>query len=197
MTGLEKMKSQILEEAKSSAKEILDQARTEAEKIKAEARERAEAQCARISEKSQAEVKTMEERSVSSCGLQRRKALLEAKQEVISAVLDKAYVQLTGADDQTYFDMIRKMLRKFVPAQKGEICFSARDLERMPKGFEDEIKEIAKEKGGELSLSKASREVEGGFVLIYGGIEENCTFKAMFSSRRDELADIVHALLFS
>ena len=175
MTGLEKMKSQILEEAQSSAKEILDNARSEAEKIKAEARERAEAQCGRISEKSQAEVKTLEERSVSSCGLQRRKALLEAKQEVISAVLDKAYEKLTGADDETYFDIIRKMLRKFVPAQKG----------------------IAKEKGGELNLSKESREVEGGFVLIYGGIEENCTFKAMFSSRRDELADKVHALLFS
>ena len=197
MTGLEKMKSQILEEAQSSAKEILDNARSEAEKIKAEARERAEAQCGRISEKSQAEVKTLEERSVSSCGLQRRKALLEAKQEVISAVLDKAYEKLTGADDETYFDIIRKMLRKFVPAQKGEISFSARDLERMPKGFEDEIKEIAKEKGGELNLSKESREVEGGFVLIYGGIEENCTFRAMFSSRRDELADKVHALLFS
>ena len=99
MTGLEKMKSQILEEAQSSAKEILDNARSEAEKIKAEARERAEAQCGRISEKSQAEVKTLEERSVSSCGLQRRKALLEAKQEVISAVLDKAYEKLTGAEE--------------------------------------------------------------------------------------------------
>ena len=197
MTGLEKMQSQILSEAESSAKEILDQAKKEAEGIVEEARKRAEAECRRISEKSEAEVKGLEERAVSSSDLQRRKELLQAKQEVISQMLDQAYESLLCADEKDYFDMLRKMLRKFVLPQEGEICFSKEDLERMPKGFQEEIQAIAKEKGGALALSEEVRSVQGGFVLIYGGIEENCTFKAMFSSRRDELADKVHALLFS
>ncbi len=197
MTGLEKMQSQILSEAESSAKEILDQAKKEAEGIVEEARKRAEAECRRISEKSEAEVKGLEERAVSSSDLQRRKELLQAKQEVISQMLDQAYESLLCADEKDYFDMLRKMLRKFVLPQEGEICFSKEDLERMPKGFQEEIQAIAKEKGGALALSEEVRSVRGGFVLIYGGIEENCTFRAMFNSKKDELSDKVHALLFS
>ena len=197
MTGLEKMQSQILSEAESSAKEILDQAKKEAEGIVEEARQRAEAECRRISEKSEAEVKGLEERAVSSSDLQRRKELLQAKQEVISQMLDQAYESLLCADEKDYFDMLRKMLRKFVLPQEGEICFSKEDLERMPKGFQEEIQAIAKEKGGALALSEEVRSVQGGFVLIYGGIEENCTFRAMFNSKKDELSDKVHALLFS
>ena len=197
MTGLEKMQSQILSEAESSAKEILDQAKKEAEGIVEEARKRAEAECRRISEKSEAEVKGLEERAVSSSDLQRRKELLQAKQEVISQMLDQAYESLLCAVEKDYFDMLRKMLRKFVLPQEGEICFSKEDLERMPKGFQEEIQAIAKEKGGALALSEEVRSVRGGFVLIYGGIEENCTFRAMFNSKKDELSDKVHALLFS
>lgn len=197
MTGLEKMQSQILSEAESSAKEILDQAKKEAEGIVEEARKRAEAECRRISEKSEAEVKGLEERAVSSSDLQRRKELLQAKQEVISQMLDQAYESLLCADEKDYFDMLRKMLRKFVLPQEGKICFSKEDLERMPKGFQEEIQAIAKEKGGALALSEEVRSVRGGFVLIYGGIEENCTFRAMFNSKKDELSDKVHALLFS
>lgn len=197
MTGLEKMKSQILEEAQSAANEILENAQKEADRIKKEAKEQAEAACGHISRQLEAEVKALEERAVSSCALQRRKALLEAKQEVISQVIEAAYETLMQAEDNTYFDMLRKMLHKFVLPQEGEICFSKEDLERMPVGFEEEIKGIARDKGGTLTLAKEPGNVSGGFILVYGGIEENCTFRAMFNSQRDELSDKVHALLFS
>ena len=54
-------------------------------------------------------------------------------------MLDQAYESLLCADEKDYFDMLRKMLRKFVLPQEGEICFSKEDLERMPKGFQEEI----------------------------------------------------------
>lgn len=197
MTGLEKMQSQILEEARKNADEILKQAEMEGAEIREEAKNRAQAECARILEKSRIEVKNTEERAVSSCALQRRKVLLETKQEIIAQVLEKAYETLTEADEETYFQIIRKMLKKYASGQEGEICFSQRDMERMPKGFEEEIQAIAREKGGLLTLSKETREISGGFVLLYGGIEENCSFQAMFNSRKDELSDKVHEILFS
>ena len=53
-------------------------------------------------------------------------------------------------------------------------------------------------KGGKLTLLKEGNDtIRGGFVLLYGGIEENCTFKAMFDSKKGELSDKVHVLLFS
>lgn len=197
MTGLEKMKSQILDEANRSAGEILEQAKKEADAVMAEARKNAEAECQRISEKSEADAESLKGRAESSCDLQKRKAVLKAKQEVISEILKCAYKKMLASDTETYFDIIRKMLNKYVLPEEGEICFSSDDKKRMPDGFEKEIAAIAAAKGGKLIVSKEERNIQGGFVLIYGGIEENCTFKAMFDSRRGELSDKVHALLFS
>ena len=38
--------------------------------------------------------------------------------------------------------------------------------------------------------------MDGGFLLVYGGIEENCTIRAVFDSKREELSDHVNRLLF-
>ena len=197
MTGLEKMQSQILDEARRSADEILEQARSEAQEMKEEAGKAAQEKSSRILEKSRTEVKNIEERALSSCALQKRQVLLEAKQEIIAQILEKAYYTLVEADKDTYFGIIRKMLGKYAAGQAGEICFSKKDLDRMPEGFEKEIQEIAEKNGGTLVLSKEPRKMSGGFVLIYGGIEENCSFRAMFNSRKDELSDEVHKILFS
>ena len=184
MTGLEKMQSQILDEARRSADEILEQAEKEAGEIREEAGKSAQAESSRILEKSRAEVKNIQERTLSSCALQRRQILLEAKQEIIARILENAYHTLIEADEDTYFRIIRKMLEKYTAGQAGEICFSERDLGRMPEGFEKEIQEIAGKNGGTLVLSKEPRKISGGFVLVYGGIE-------------DELSDEVHKILFS
>ena len=39
--------------------------------------------------------------------------------------------------------------------------------------------------------------MEGGFVLVYGGVEQNCSFAALFDAARDSLQDKLHALLFA
>lgn len=197
MTGLEKMQSQILDEARRSADEILEQARREAQETREEAEKKAQAESSRILGKTQTELKNIQERTISSCALQRRQILLEAKQEIIAQILEKAYHTLIEADEDTYFRIIRKMLGKYAAGQAGEICFSERDLKRMPEGFEKEIQEIAEKNGGTLVLSKEPRKISGGFVLAYGGIEENCSFRAMFHTRKDELSDEVHKILFS
>lgn len=197
MTGLEKMISQILEEATNTADSQIAGAKEEAAKIAEEARAEAEKLSADISKQSEADIATYMERIKSSADLQRRTALLQAKQEVIAQVLDKAYEALNGKSDEEYFDLIRKMLDKFVLDSEGDIYFSEADLKRMPSGFEKEIEAVAEKKGGKLTLSKASKEIENGFILVYGGIEENCTFRSLFNTQRDVLQDKVHQELFA
>lgn len=197
MSGLEKMKSQILDEANHSAEEQIAKAKAEAEKIMNAAKAEAEAESLKISQKSEAEVKTHAERIKSSCDMQRKKAFLQAKQEIIGNVLAQAYDKVLNLDDEAYFAMIHKILVKYVQTGDGSIYFSEKDLKRMPAGFETEIQETAKSKGGTLTLSKEPKEMTGGFILVYGGIEENCTMKAMFDARRDELSDHVYGLLFA
>lgn len=64
-------------------------------------------------------------------------------------------------------------------------------------GFEAVIQKAAEAKGGSLTLMEEPKKIDGGFVLVYGGVEENCTFHALFAEKKDELSDKVHAMLFS
>lgn len=197
MTGLDKMINQILEEANSSAKatvekarqvsaEIMDAARTEAEKLEKE-----------MASKSAGDIAGYKERAVSANDFKRRTAILKAKQEVIAGVLSKAYTSIIEKDDAAYFDIIRKMLGEFAHAEDGIVYFSPKDAARLPEGFAAEAAQIAAEKGGSLKISEDTRSIDGGFVLAYGGIEENCSVRALFDSRKDELQDKVQNLLFS
>ncbi len=197
MTGLEKMVSQIIDEAGELATQKVEAAQAKADEVVAVAKQEAETTKKEYSEQAQVDVTNYMDRVKSSVDLQRRTSILKAKQEVIEEVLDKAYNTLLEKSDEEYFEIIRLMLQKFVAKQKGEIYFSAKDIARMPKGIEEEIQGIAAAKGGELVLAKEAREIESGFVLVYGGIEENCTFKALFDTNKDRLQDQAHKELFA
>ena len=181
MSGLENMKRQILDEANHSAEEQISKARTKAEEILREAREQVEEQSAVMAKKSEDETKDYAQRIASSSEMQRKQALLQAKQEVIQEVLNKAF---------------QKLLETYALPQEGTIYFSAADLARMPQKFEDVIEQTAQKKGGHLVVSKEPKDMDGGFVLVYGGIEENCTIRAMFHTKQDELSDVVQKILF-
>ena len=196
MTGLEKITSQIQEEAKDSAAKKLEAAKKEADEILAEAKKACEAMEAEAAEKDALLKTNYESRAKSSAEQQRRTALLRAKQEIIADVIEDAYVTLKKKDAKGYFLTMEKILKTYALAEDGEIYFSKEDLARMPADFEKKIKAAAKEKGGSLVLKKEPKAIADGFVLVYGGIEENCTLRALFDAKRDQLQDQVNAILF-
>ena len=197
MTGLDKMKSQILDEAKAAAEDKIAEAKAQAEETIRSAKEDAAKQTESILHKSKNDVSNYQERLESSIDLQKRTKILAAKQEVIAGVLEKARAKVEAMEAGEYFSMLLKMVEKYALAQDGEICLCAADLARLPEGFEAEVSRIAKEKGGSLKLSGEGKQIKNGFILVYGGVEENCTINAMFDAKKDELSDIVHRLVFS
>ncbi len=196
MTGLEKITSQILEAGKSQGEEILKDAQTNADKIIAEAEAEAAKIKAASDEKVKAEKASAESRAKSSADLKKRQAVLLAKQEIITDIIAKAKAKLLALSDDEYFAMMEKLVAKSASAKSGQISFNAKDLARMPKDFEAKIASLAKANGGELALSKDAANIDGGFVLIYGGIEENCSIDAMFNANKEDMADKVNSLLF-
>ena len=197
MTGLDKMKSQILDEAKAAAEGKIAEAKAQAEETIRNVKEDAAKQTESILHKSKNDVSNYQERLESSIDLQKRTKILAAKQEVIAEVLEKARAKVEAMEAGEYFSMLLKMVEKYALAQDGEICLCAADLARLPEGFEAEVSRIAKEKGGSLKLSGEGKQIKNGFILVYGGVEENCTINAMFDAKKDELSDIVHRLVFS
>ena len=197
MTGLEKITDQIQEEAKASAARRLEAAQKEADAVIAEAKDVCAAMETETAEKIAAMKVNYEGRIKSSAEQQRRTALLRAKQEIIAEVIEEARLTLKKKDAQSYFLTLEKILKTYALAENGEIYFSAEDLARMPADFEKKIKTAAKENGGSLVLKKEPKAIADGFVLVYGGVEENCTLKALFDAKKDELQDKVNAILFS
>lgn len=196
MAGLDKIIDQIAADAKAYESQVIHEANGKAQVLLKESQNEAEALCMKIAEKSRGDIKSYHERVTSSADFQRRTAILEAKQEVIAQVIENAYHSLAAEEPEEYFLFIEKMLCKFALPKEGEIYFSPKDLSRMPEGFEEAIHNAALSNGGTLTLKHEPKEIENGFVLVYGGIEENCTLKAVFDARKEMLQDKANELLF-
>ncbi len=197
MTGLEKILKTIQEEAQASADAIISQAEQEAEEILAAAKKEAELKSAQIAEKSEADVKDVISRAESAAALLERKLLLDTKQIIINDIIGKARNRLTVLSDDEYTDMILSMVKKYSHNKKGRLVFPVSDKKRLTKDFPEKLNTILSQKqGASLTVEDEALSFEGGFLLIYGDIEENCSFDALFAEERDALLDKVNTLLF-
>ena len=197
MTGLEKMIAQIRDDAAKEVSAILAKAKEKSDDILAAASEDAQKIAGEIARKSETDIESYRKRAESSAELKKRTAILEAKQEVIAEVLEEAYEAMCREDTASYFARIERMLQTYAQAKDGEIYFSEADLARMPEGFPAKIEDAAATAGGALHLSEKGADIENGFVLVYGGVEENCTLRAVFDANKDALTDKVHRLLYA
>lgn len=197
MTGLEKIISQIEQEAKDASAEILAKADKECAGILADAK----ATCGEITAKSVADCAALRAdllaRAESGAQMQRKNRILAAKQEIIRDVIEKAMDKLLHQQNIDYFVLLGKMAERNARSGNGVMYLSGEDLARLPAYFPRKLNEIGEAKGGTLVLSEEPREIKGGFILAYGGIEENCSFEALFEAEKERLQDIVRAQLFS
>jgi len=197
MTGLEKIVEQILEEANTQSDMILEDAQKKADQIIEDAKVEADKIKAGSVEKASHVKSDGMARAKSSADLKKRQTVLKAKQEIINEVIGKAYNGMIDMEVDRYFHMMERMIGNAVQPKSGQISFSAKDMERLPAGFAKRVSEIAKAHGGELTLADKASDIDGGFILIYGGIEENCSLSAMFHAQKEEMADKLNSLLFT
>lgn len=197
MTGLEKILKAIEDQGQAAADAIIAEAKQTAESILAAAKLDAEKKSSQIAEKSAADVKSAINRAESAAALQEKKILLETKQQIISNIITNARKKLAELPDSEFTDIILKMVKKYSHNRPGTIVFSATDKKRLPVDFSDKLKSALVEKPeATLTVSEESANIDGGFLLIYGDVEENCSFDALFSTAKDSLQDKVNSLLF-
>lgn len=197
MTGLEKIIGRIIGDAQNEAEEIRKKAKEEAARILKEEAESLEELKKEAAEKEAADRQSLEQRAESAAALKKRQVLLAAKQDIINGLIEKAHKSLLEMDEEKYFSLLEAMAGRFSLPKDGEIHVSEKDLKRLPEDFEERIGKAAGKNGGSLKLSLKPAAVDGGFVLSYGGVEENCSFAALFAAKRDELSDRVCGLLFA
>lgn len=197
MAGIDNITGRILQETQGEVDKILKSAENQAKAILDKAGEEAAAISKSAAVKSEQQTNLYAARIKSSAESTKKKALLSAKQEIIDSVINQAYEKLIKQDDASYFDMMQKILAKAIRPQKGTIALPAADLARVPDSFKKAVSKLATDCGGELTFAKDPAKIESGFVLSYGGIEENCSLRSIFAANRDQIQDTICKVLFS
>lgn len=195
MTGLEKIMEDIRQESGGVVSKITEEAGAQAAGIGKDAQDQAEKLRLQIQHETERKAADSKARAASAAQLQQRQSLLACKQELIAGVLQKALQKASALPAEEYFAAVIKMAAGAAHAGAGEICFNQRDLGRLPAGFEAKLNKALKT-GASLHVSKKTAEIDSGFLLLYNGIEENCSFDAVLAARHEELQDKVRAILF-
>ncbi|MBR1533208.1 MAG: V-type ATP synthase subunit E [Ruminococcus sp.] len=193
MAGIDKMIRQIEDDTKLVCDDMIVKARAKADNVLADARRKADQITADGRKKTASHIADIEKRGESSAALEERKVALYTKQGIINDMLNKGLATAKELPDDEYFALILKMIEKNSQSQDGVILFGKKDLDRLPLNYIDKINSVSK---GKLTLSEKTAAIDAGFILSYGGIEENCSFDAIFMSEADNLSDRAGKLLF-
>ncbi len=194
MTGLETILNQINSDAREEADRQLEAARSQAHEILEAAKADAAAKSQAVLKNGEQMAQAIREKAESSAQLERRNAMLAFKQQMIRETIDNARTSLEQAPDKEYFDLLLLLAARFSQKGKGEMRLNRRDLDRLPKNFESDLKQAAPQ--AEITVSPTPCGIDSGFLLVYGGIDVNCTFRAIFEDAEGELRDAVGKILF-
>ena len=198
MTGTEKIKSRILEDARAKAAEIEEQARQEAGAIMDQANKEAGLKRAEILKKAEADSQEAYRRLTSSAALEGRKDLLRAKQDMVEAAFQSALERIVNLPDREYQKLMEDMAVNAALKDGGEILLSERDRSRLDGNFLNNVNKRLQASGmkGKLVLSKDAIRSMGGFILKSGDMEVNSTLEILFGMLRPELENDVVKILF-
>ena len=97
------------------------------EGLRKELREKAEAECEEIRTQGTRESRDILERGSSAANLLSRRMLLEAKQEILAELLQKAQESVYEMEEGAYFRLLERIAAKKRPAQgRGDFVLSQR-----------------------------------------------------------------------
>lgn len=193
-TGLDKILEQIRADAEKKAAADVAQAELEAKKILAQAEEDAESKAADILAEGERVCADIAVKSQSASEFSRRRTVLAAKQSAIRETIEAAKTKLHDLPDDEYFAVLLKLAKKNAAGEGAEMRLSAKDIARLPADFETKLAEAA---GVKITVSKTPCGIADGFLLVYGGIDVNCTFDSLFEADADALQDLAGSMLFA
>lgn len=172
--------SKIGAETDEKCAQIMAQAKLDADKISAE-----------IADRAQSKVKQMQAASKSRCDLETRNAFLKRRREEIDKTYSEILNKMKNLPDEDYFELIYTFAKK-LNGMSGVVLLNEKDMNRLPKDFLARLEKC----GVKAELSKIPCDIESGFILKCGDIEENMDFSAILSEKRDAIEDFINQELF-
>lgn len=196
MAGLEKIIEKINADSEKDCASVIAAADEKAKKLESDAEAAREQMTKDILNGAEERAKEIAERGESTANQIRRQTLLKAKIETLNEVAKKALSEIKNLEDHDYFEVLSKLAVKNAKGGRGVMRLSEKDLKRLPSGF---IASVTSHLPNdyEIVLSDMPADIAGGFFLVYGDIDVNCTFDALAEDRWDDLKEDICAIIFS
>lgn len=194
---LEDILKGIKEKARASSQDIADAAEEEAAKRVRAAGEEGRDLARGIVAEAQTKAAAQELVARSRADSQARQMVLKEKQDLVSAVFDKALASLQATPSAEYTDVLLKAIVQNASGGE-EVVLGREEEEKLGAIFaslaNQELREAGKPAIARVIFSSGS--LGGGLLLRKGGILTNITFPAALKKIRDELEIDVAVLLF-
>ncbi len=196
MSGLDEILNIIDEQRIQNEESIIGAANQKAAAIRSEGEQKAQKAYSEQLEKGQTDAKRDFVNACASVDSDMKRKVLGSKVKLIDSAIEATLERLAKLPEDEYFAMLKRLAEQKLRKGSGLISLSANDLKRLPADFETDIRSSAEKLGGTLEISKKPADISDGFILSYGLISENCSFRAIIESERDEVRDTAAAKLF-
>lgn len=192
MNGSDRILSRIQTDCDENVRAIEERARQERDRIIAAAQHEADAQAAAVAEKAAQKCAQAEVSAQSRAQLEKRNALLRQRRAEIDKTVAALEDYLLGLNDNEYFEALYRLAAQ-LKGKSGEVLLNQKDLNRKPRNFEKRLEAA----GLHASVSQTPVAIDGGFILKSGDVEENMSFSALISAKRDDIEDLINRELFA
>ncbi|WP_456475803.1 V-type ATP synthase subunit E [Candidatus Pyrohabitans sp.] len=193
-----KIIARIEEDARAEVERILSEAKAQAEEIRNEAQAKAKAEKAEIISRGKREAEQERARIIANAKLRARKALLDAKEEVIKEAFSRAEKALADVTkEERYPGILKKLILEAIESIGGDVEILARKEDRkiLNRSF---LAEVSREAKVKVALAKDTISSIGGVVVRGkdGKAEVDNTFETRLERVSSELRSSVAKVLF-
>lgn len=194
MTGLDKILETVTAQGDEKINKLLFEADSKAQAMSEQIYSAARADCEKTLDAAEKRrIRNIESARSAAKSISARQ-VLETKSRLIDEAAKSAKEKIISMKNEDYFSLMYRLLSSHLHSGKGVIVFNKRDRAAVDGSF---LKKAASlREGASLELSDKCADISGGFILIYGEIEENCSLEALENEKRDEIRDRAAEILF-
>ncbi len=194
MDGLTKILSKIDEDNKAAVSALLAEEEARALEEVQQIQTAAQTQVNQILTQAKASCAHIAQTGEAACEALKKQEQLDVQSEIVQEWIQAALKTITAMKAKTYFSLLRPLLIQRSQKGTGILRLNRKDCNRIPENFLEELNEsLAAD--CHIELADTPVEINGGFILSYGDVDENCTLSALLEEHYDEIRDSLFTLL--
>ena len=195
MKGIEKITARIAADAEAANSAVREESAPRIADIRAEYEKKAQEAAANILRSGENEAQQQASRIERNAQLEAKRDILAVKQEMVSQAFELAKGKIAEMPQAEYVAYLSRQAVKAFPGGEAQLILNAADKEKYGAQLTALVNVLLKGNGS-ISIASETRDMIGGFILMQGDVEVNCSVDILLELIRGELAAQVAQVLF-